>query len=114
MKTQFNPENKDELTYGEILSPAMKITDPEDAKQYFKSYVNWIQKYLDKEPRTDNKTAEQIAKVNLGYFAGYYNNDVQKRVEQLFGAIHPIFGSSVPTPKEAFEKGKKLGKSNLI
>ena len=29
--TQFNPENKDMLTFGELLDPAMKITDQADA-----------------------------------------------------------------------------------
>lgn len=110
--TQFNPENKAELTYGECLDPAMKITDEEDAKQYFIEYVKFIQKYLDKEPRTDNKTAEEIAKINLGYYAGYYNDDVRKNVERLFLCEHPYFGkieNGKPTPESAFEMGKKLG-----
>ena len=39
--TKFNPEGKEKLTYGEALSPAMEITDPEDAKQYFDAYVEF-------------------------------------------------------------------------
>jgi hypothetical protein len=38
--TKFNPENKEALTYGECLDPAMKITDEADAKQYFADSAN--------------------------------------------------------------------------
>ena len=108
---KFNPENKKGLTYGECLRPAMEITDKTEAKQYLADYVAFIQKTLDKEPRDDNMTAEQIAKANLGYFAGYYDDETRKRVESLFCCSHPIFGNIAKTgpisPKEAFEKGLK-------
>jgi hypothetical protein len=108
--TKFNPENKETLTYGECLHPAMKITDVEDAKQYLDAYVEYTQKHLDKDPKNDNKTALDIVKANLGYFAGYYDNETRGRVEKLFCCSHPIFGKEVPTNEEAFECGKQ-GKS---
>lgn len=112
--TKFNPENKTSLTYGECLHPAMAITDESDAQQYLKDYVAFIQTALDKEPRTDGATATQIAAHNLGYFAGYYDNETRERVERLFKCSHPIFGSiavkgAAPTAKEAFEAGKRMG-----
>lgn len=111
--TPFNPKKKKELTIGEVLDPAMKITDPEDAKQYKAAYIAWIQEDLDVNPDPNGLTAEQIANSNLGYFAGYFSNEVRERVERLFTCAHPIFGSikdnEVPTAKEAFEMGKKLG-----
>jgi hypothetical protein len=114
--TEFNPENKDTLTIGETLGPAMEITDPEDAQQYFIDYVAHIQKFLDKEPRDDDMTAEEIAKTNLGYFAGYYDNETRERVEKLFTCAHPIFGSikdvGPPTPEQAFKMGEDLAKNN--
>ena len=107
--TKFNSENKEILTYGDCLEPAMKITDKEDAEQYFESYVEYIQRFLDKNPREDNKTAEDIAKNNLGYFAGYYSNETRERVERLFLCEHPVFGSikerGIPTTEEAFKMG---------
>jgi hypothetical protein len=114
--TKFNPEHKGSLTYGECLGPAMKITDPKDAQQYLKNYVAFIQKCLDKEPRKDNMTAEQIAKINLGYFAGYYDDETRRKVEKLFCCSHPIFGSieqeGTPTAEDAFNAGKKLAKNS--
>jgi hypothetical protein len=110
--TKFNPANKETLTFGETLEPAMEIQDEADAKQYMKDYITFIQKELDKKPREDNKTAEQIVKINLGYFAGYYDNKTRERVERLFCCSHPIFGSiknnGIPTSKEAFNSGRKL------
>jgi hypothetical protein len=105
--TKFNPENKETLTYGECLSPAMSITDKSDANQYLNAYVNYIQKHLDKEPRSDNKTALEIAKINIGYYAGYYDTETSKRVNRLFDCHHPIFGDLTPTSKEAFECGRQ-------
>ena len=114
--TKFNPENKEELTYGDLLKPAMEITDPQDAQQYLTEYVKWVQKALDKEPRDDDMTAEQIAGVNLGYYAGYYDNETRVRVEELFMCSHPVFGSiknnGSPTPEQAFKMGEDLAKNN--
>lgn len=111
--TKFNPENKEKLTFGESLDPAMKITDPEDAKQYLQAYVAFIQKNIDADPTVTDKNAEEIAKINLAYYAGYGDTEQRERVERLFSCAHPIFGSIAekgqPTPGEAFKMGMKLG-----
>lgn len=107
--TKFNPENKEVLTYGECLDPAMKITDQTDANQYLDDYVKFIGKNIDPNY---NMTSIQIAKSNLGYYAGYYDNKTRERVEKLFICKHPIFGSiaenGTPTPEEAFNLGIKI------
>lgn len=88
--TKFNPEGKETLTYQEALAPAMQITDKEDAKQYLRDYVAYQQKWLDKEPRTDGMTAEQVCKINIGYYAGYYSAETAKRLYELFETSHPF------------------------
>lgn len=107
--TKFNPENKETLTYGEILGTAMSITDESDAQQYLKDYADFIQKHLDKEPNPNGMSAMEIAKTNLGYFAGYYDDATRKRVEKLFMCSHLIFGkieeNGSPTPEQAFKSG---------
>jgi hypothetical protein len=117
MKTKFNPKNKKELTYGESLSPAMEITEQSDADQYFQSLMAFTQKALDKEPRKDNATAEEIVKSNLGYWAGYYSEETRARVEKLFHCEHPIFGAiaevGAPSPKVAFAIGKSMGRKMM-
>lgn len=88
--TKFNPSNQQTLTYGEVLGPAMEITDQEDADQYFKEMVAYQERMLITEPRKDGMTAEQMCRCNLGYYAGYYSLEVQDRVKRLFLAPHPI------------------------
>lgn len=91
--TKFNPEKKDILTFGECLKPAMEITDPTDAKQYKDDYIKYTQHHLNKEPHKNDMTAEQIVNANLGYYAGYYDNETRLRVEKLFSCSHPVFGA---------------------
>lgn len=108
--TIFNPQNKEVLTYGECLDPIFKITDKDDAMQYKQAYVDYTQNWLEKDPRSDDMTAEQIVNINIGYYAGYGSNDDRKRIEELFECSHPVFGSikknGSPTGKEAFECGR--------
>lgn len=91
--TLFNPDNKQELTYGESLGPAMDITEQADADQYFHKLVDWHKRNF---TRTD-MTAEEIARYNLGYYSGYYIIEVRERVVKLFLAPHPILGSTATT-----------------
>jgi hypothetical protein len=114
-KIKFNPENKETLTYGEALGPAMEIKTRSEAMGYLDAYVAFIQKDIDANKfDPDGQTAAEIARHNLGYWAGYYGNDVRRRVEKLFSCAHPIFGSiaknGIPTSREAFEMGLQISK----
>jgi hypothetical protein len=95
------------ITNGDKYNPAMKLTDEQEAKEYFDLCVQHCMSF--------GKTleeAESIERQNLGYWAGYYDNETRERVERLFGAEHPIFGSvsNVITAEKAFELGKNLVK----
>jgi len=109
--TTFNPENKATLTYGEALAPAMKITDQSDADQYKAAYMAYTDQFLKDGVSESGLTCEQIVNTNLGYYAGYYSDEVRVRVERLFRCSHPIFGSikdnGTPKGREAFQCGKE-------
>lgn len=77
----------------DILTRAMLVTTEEEAKEYKQAYIKYVQKALKDKPRNDNTTAEQIVNSNLGYFSGYYKRETQERIQKLYGASHPIFGS---------------------
>src|SRR5688500_17750319 len=98
------PDFRDGMSYGEMLGPAMEITDPVEAQEYFAAYVGWLAGKWGKS----REEAAETARANLGYFAGYYDAATQERVARLFGALHPIFGAERPTPEEAVEAGKRL------
>jgi len=115
--TKFNPENLTEMTYGQVLDPAMKITKSDDAMQYLNSYIEYLVPYViennkDKDENFIYDESVRIAKHNLGYYAGYYDNETRKRVEKLFNCTHPIFGSieknGAPSAEHAFELGRTL------
>lgn len=78
--TVFNPDNKDMLTYGETLGPAMKVVDQEDADQYFEQYVQ----YMMSRGNYSREEAIKICKINLSYFAGYHSPETWKRVAKLY------------------------------
>lgn len=95
---------KDEMTISEKYDPAMKITDQKEADLYFDACIEHTMRF--------NKTREQaeaIERINLGYYAGYYSNEVRERVERLFKCAHPVFGKiaerGAPTFEQAFDAG---------
>ena len=75
---------------GEVFNEALRLakTDSNEAKEFFKKYVSLISKRnhcsLDK--------ATEIAKSNLGYFAGYYDEETCDIIYKTYQCSHPIFG----------------------
>ena len=84
----MKPEFKKNATIGELYGPAMDVTDPIEAATYFEALVEYGMSH-----DQTREQAEQVQRSNLGYFSGYSNVETQRRVERLFGAVHPIFGS---------------------
>jgi hypothetical protein len=98
------------MTIGEAYGPAMKITDQAEADAYFKILVRYS---MDQGIET-REEAEELNRANLGYFAGYYDNETRERVERLFKCSHPVFGkiaeNGPPTPEQALLAGVKMAK----
>ena len=93
----------DTMTYSEMYGPAMTITDAEEAKEYFEACVEYSMRF-----GNSRQKAEANERISIGYWAGYYDSETAARVHRLFGAVHPIFGLTRPTPEEAFEAGRAL------
>ncbi len=97
----------EKITIGDKYEPAMKMTDPKEASEYFELCVEHTMRF-----GKTRKEAENIERQSLGYFAGYYDHQTRLRVEQLFNCVHPVFGAAtkhILTTEEVFEVGKKLG-----
>ena len=95
----------DHMTIGECYDPAMKMTKRAEAKECLEALI-------ERDMRVFGKTLEEahaLEMSNLGYYSGYYDHATMVRINKLFGAVHPIFGTpDVPvTPQDAFETGKK-------
>ena len=94
----------DEMTYGESYGPPMQIVDQAEADAYFRALV---ERNIRLTGNSDAE-AERIERVNLGYWAGYYDAETAQRVERLYGAAHPIFGSTRPIPERAIDAGAAM------
>ena len=97
---------------GEVFNEALRLAeiDKKEAEDFFYEYV--------KDIAFDNKyswdKSIEIAKSNLGYFAGYYNQEVCDIIYKTYQCSHPIFGDhpfSVD-PIDAFNKGFEMSKNS--
>ena len=95
---------KEALTAGQLFDLAVSMT-PEEAPEFAAAYTAEIRE----KQQCSQEEAERIMSSNLGYFAGYYDAEVGEKIYQLYGAAHPVFGRSTPTPQQAFEMGQKAG-----
>ena len=99
-----------EINIKDKYGPAMIIKDQAEADTYFERCVEHNMSF-----GNTREKAESIERQNLGYYAGYYDNETRVRVEKLFKCQHPVFGNAsngVPTAEEAFEMGRKMGANN--
>lgn len=96
------------ITIGDKYDPAMKVTTPAEAAECFARLVEHSMLLgLTKEK------AVALEKLNLGYFAGYYDQETRLRVERLFECEHPVFGKAIdgrPTMQQAFNAGLRMAR----
>jgi hypothetical protein len=80
----------DKMTYGEAYDPAMKITDPDEASEYFEALVERSMRLFGKS----REQAEADERSSIGYWTGYHDNETAVRVQKLFDCAHPIIGKA--------------------
>lgn len=102
-------------TFAEIFNYGLslcKCTKKKQAKDFFTAYIYYLYNVNTREDIPTIEYAEQCAKKNFGYFAGYYGDDVRKKVYKYFEAVHPVFGNRYNiTAKEAFYAGVQRAKA---
>ncbi len=76
-------------TYGEEFNEAMRCDTQAKADAWLAREIAQRGLEFGQSP----KEAEYIIKANLGYMAGYYNHETAQKVQRLFGAVHPVFGT---------------------
>ena len=107
-------ENKKYETMGEIFDLANSLAKEgikSKCDQFLNAYVTSI---LDlNESVTNYEEALNIARSNLGYFAGYYDRKTYDRINKAYGAIHPVFKTNPfdIAPEEAYRIGLEMGKA---
>ena len=107
-------ENKKYETMEEIFDLANSLAKEgikSKCDQFLNAYVTSI---LDlNESVTNYEDALNLAKSNLGYFAGYYDRKTYDRINKAYGAIHPVFKTNPfdIAPEEAYRIGLEMGKA---
>lgn len=111
MTTMASPFTfREGVTIQDKYGPAMFIEDQTEADLYFDACVRHSMAVA----QITREQAEEIERANLGYFAGYYGDDIRARVERVFKCAHPIFGPIATrgksTVEQALEAGIELGR----
>ena len=81
---------------------------------YFKENIDFKEgDFLTEKLGVTYAEAEEIAKSNFGYFAGYYDEETCAIIYDTYQCSHPIFGDKPfdVSPEEAFKKGMEIGKN---
>ena len=107
-------ENKKYKTMMEIFYLANALAK-EGIKYKCDQFLNAYATYIldENESVTNYEDALNIAKSNLGYFAGYYDRETYDRVNKAYCAVHPIFKTNPfdIDPEEAYTMGVKSVKA---
>lgn len=88
MTDKIDSEFDDEITIGDKYGPAMAVTSKKEAQAYFDKCVRHNMRVTG----NDIIEAERVERSNIGYYSGYYSQEVMGRVKKLYGFGHPIFG----------------------
>lgn len=89
-------KGKELKSMGDVLDAVEKCVTREEAQEFMGMY------------RADTPHADD----NIGYGAGYFDAKTSKRIWDWFGVSHPVFGTTIPTPEEAFAAGVKMGEES--
>lgn len=98
-------------TMGDIFEEVLRIVGLEDpllATEFIDDYGTYLEKVNEHESEIDGR---YVACQNLGYMAGYYDQETRTAVYDFFEIEHPFFGRAEPTPEEAFKKGQEWGQA---
>lgn len=93
MSEPFVWKERDIVTMGDLGEVLVGLESPEEAHEFMEMY----------RKRTPH------AAQNVGYIAGYYDIDTAQRILSWCETAHPVFGTHIPTPEEAFAAGQQLG-----
>lgn len=92
-------------TYGDLVRLMFRVKDEEEAKEIYEFYIgNLIERGVD--------NPQYLADQNIGFALG--EGLPQEKIaiwRKAVNAVHPIFGTCIPTPEEAFNAGKRSGEA---
>lgn len=88
MEKTFDFEN---LSYNNRIREIVTIAQADD-KEAARAYIEQYADYLMTLGEMTREEAIETAKSNIGYLSGYVSMGMVAKVNEVFGAAHPIFG----------------------
>jgi hypothetical protein len=100
------------FTIGHLIDAIMSIDNEVEAREFYESYVKWIQEH--EEPRrTSVFLPGQVAAQNIGWCFGEgmapERIAMWRRATPAAHPVLPITEDSTPSAEECFEAGMRLG-----
>lgn len=86
---------------GERYNHIFKVQTEQEAQEHLAALTEWHVRLTGK---TEDE-ARSIELANIGYWAGYSDQEAFDLVLRLYGAKHPVFGNSYPDFQSAFNSG---------
>lgn len=86
----MNFEDTQLITIGDIFNKALEIAKTDD-KERCQLFLKSYSEYISSKNNISIDKAIDIAKSNLGYFAGYYGRETYDIISSMYNAIHPVF-----------------------
>ena len=80
-------------SYEDLLHAIVRVADKAEAQEFLRVY----------------EAVNPHARENIGWAVGDLSRDEGRRVLELFECPHPVFGTTYPTPQEAFDMGRAAG-----
>ncbi len=99
----MSPKRKKDKELREVYDLAMQAKTQEQADECLDKVV------AAEKVEGRRSLAEKIARRNIGYWTGYFDEQTARRVWRLYKTQHPVFGKKWPTPDEALKIGLELG-----
>lgn len=97
-------------TMGDIIEEVISLVNLGE-KSLAWEFIDDYGTYIERTNPGEDLDGRAIAVQNIGYLAGYYDEETRLRIYAFFETQHPIFGLKIPTPEEAFEEGQKMGEA---
>ncbi len=92
---------------GDFISAVLKIDNDRDARRFYEGAIKSLERYS----KVNNP--KEIVNSNIGWVFGEgMSADRIMMWCRVSGAAHPVFGTTLPTPAEAFKLGLQMGGYN--
>jgi hypothetical protein len=100
---------------GDFVGAVMAIETPENAKAFYEGLVLHVQAKIDAGVWESACNAEEAARADIGWCFGEGMSPERIAMwSAVCAATHPVFGTSLPTPAEAYAAGLVQGVAGTL